>query len=162
LRKPYFASRAITEQFPKFVQQIIESIDVSNLIDLLDDFPVKDSVHPPETIRAAAKSRKDLINDFKKKYSTDRKLKDTLKIKRGGARTRKGFAWKDNEMKTFYKQVSELPTIDGKRMWKYAYDELTKKNFSGTLLTMMGLSRLATHSKNILSNRSSSSLLMTI
>ena len=53
-----------------------------------------------------------------------------LGVQRGGKREKKGFMWTEQNKISFYEQVVQLPKINDKPMWEYAFNELTEKNFN--------------------------------
>lgn len=89
-------------------------------------------------MRAANEIRKELelplltkkeMKEFIEKphQETENIILDTA---RGGSRPRKGFVWKEESKAAFYTQVIDLPKINNKPMWEYAWSELMEKDFS--------------------------------
>jgi hypothetical protein len=72
---------------------------------------------------------------FKLFSKTENQLRSSrLGIKRGGARKREGFAWKNENKKAFYQKVIGLPKINNRPMWQYALDELIEKDFDSQIV----------------------------
>ena len=64
------------------------------------------------------------------KNFNNKTLSKRLEIKQGGARKREGFVWTDECKIDFYKTLENLPKIEGKQLWIYAFEELNKKDFN--------------------------------
>jgi len=85
----------------------------------------------------------DIAQSSKREYSRDLLWKLKERVNRrisygpGGARSRKGFVWREEHKVQLFLTVSKLPTIEKRPMWKYAFDRLIEEDFASRLVCFL-------------------------
>lgn len=75
----------------------------------------------------SAKDRTAMINNELSNFI--KKFRGRLNIGAGGKRERKGFTWTNENKIQFWKEVNQLPKLNGQSVWKYIFNELVDVDF---------------------------------
>ncbi|MDX6269891.1 MAG: hypothetical protein QOD28_1114 [Acidobacteriota bacterium] len=136
IAKAYFFSEELIKLLPDFLNYLVEKLDVSRICLELDEHQTLDFVRP-ETAQHALRIKELLVEDFLAKHANDEEVKRALRIQQGGARKRKGFAWRKKEKVAFYQKVESLPKKDDKSYMQYALDTLIEQEFDAETISWL-------------------------
>ncbi|HEX8247363.1 MAG TPA: hypothetical protein VF599_04200 [Pyrinomonadaceae bacterium] len=151
LRKSYFATQKSIELFPKFIRQIVESIDVKDIKETLDSIEARAYEYSPEELQVVVQSKKNLVENFYTKYSNDKLLKELIGKKHGGSRLRTKPYWSKENLIEFFKAVESIPKIKGELAWEYvAKMVMTMGSSDRTFKWLLGDDTLATFPPKLL------------
>lgn len=133
---PYLFSEELKKSLPDFLNYLVEKLDVNRICIHLDEHQTLDFV-PPKLADSASQMKKIVVEDFLAKHGNEQEVKQALRVKQGGARKRKGFAWTNTEKMAFYRKVESLPTKDDKSYWEYALHMLIEQEFDAETISWL-------------------------
>jgi len=136
LSVPYLFSEELKKFLPKFIDYLVEKLDLSKVCLHLDEHQTLDFV-PFEKAQQTSEMKRILVEDFLAKHSNEPEIRRALRSQSGGARKRKGFVWTDKDKIAFYQKVESLPKRGNASYWKYALDKLIEHEFDIETVTWL-------------------------